>query len=135
MERPRLKHFPAKRERFAGENATKLKPGGLAPLGERRTLWSFSGPIQETADVARGLPDALFVLHKRDAQKPSPRSPKPVPRRHRHLGLLDQELGESMLPSVLNGSGIGDQANMEAAGGVPIRPGRSSRPARRGGVL
>src|SRR6185295_18440839 len=82
-------------KRFAAENATKLNQTALAPRGERDDVMElFRGRFKKPANVARGLPDALLVLHKRDAHKALAALAEASPRRHRHLGLLDQELGE-----------------------------------------
>src|ERR1041384_6474699 len=54
--------------------------------------------------------------------KPSPPSPKPVPGDTATSAFSTRSLENSMLPSVLNGSGIGDQANMEGAGGGTDQP-------------
>src|SRR6478735_6587400 len=67
----------------------------LAPLSERQDVMKlFRGRFKKPANVARGLPDALLVLHKRDTHKAPAALAYASPRRHRHLGLLDQELGE-----------------------------------------
>ena len=59
------------------------------------TLCSFSGAgFKETADVARGLADALLVLDQRDAHIAVAVLAEADARRHRDLGLLDQQLGE-----------------------------------------
>src|SRR3979411_608431 len=54
----------------------------------------FRGRFKKPANVARGLADTLLVLHERDAHEPLAALAEACSRRHRHLGLLDQELGE-----------------------------------------
>src|SRR6185436_17734530 len=82
MERPRPRAF------------SNQNQAALAPLGKREDVMElFRGRFKKPANVARGLPDALFVLHKRDAHEALAALAEACPRRHRHLGLLDQELG------------------------------------------
>src|SRR6267154_38473 len=82
-------------KRFAAENATKLNQATLSPRGERDDVMElFRGRFKKPANVARGLPYALLVLHQRDAHEALAALAEACPRRHRHLGLLDQELGE-----------------------------------------
>src|SRR5215470_12420083 len=54
----------------------------------------FRRRFKEAADVAGGLADALLVLDQRDADKAFPVLAEADPRRHRHLGLLHQQLRE-----------------------------------------
>src|SRR4029079_16435973 len=66
--------------------------------------------------------------------KPSPRSPKPVPGDTATSAFSTSSLENSTLSRLLNGSGIGDQANIEALGGGtshPARPKLSTSTSRR----
>jgi len=94
----------------------------------------FNAGIKKTADVAGRLTDALLVLDQRDAHEPLAVLAKCNARRHRHLGLLDQQLGEFQAAQFGNASGNGAQANIEAAGGGtgnPARPKLSTSASRR----
>src|SRR5687767_7283896 len=54
----------------------------------------FRRGFKKSANVARGLADALLVLHKSDAYEALAALAEAGPRRHRDLGLLHQKLGE-----------------------------------------
>ncbi len=51
----------------------------------------FQAGIKETADVARGLTDALFVLDQRDAHEALAVLTERDAGRNRNLGFLDQQ--------------------------------------------
>src|SRR6185369_2371048 len=56
--------------------------------------------------------------------KPSPRSPKPVPGETATSAFSTSSFENSTLPMSRNGSGIGDQANIDAVGGGTSQPAR-----------
>jgi hypothetical protein len=56
--------------------------------------------------------------------KPSPYSPKPIPGETAMSAFSTRSLENSTLPRLLNGSGIGDQANIEARGDGTSQPAR-----------
>src|SRR5581483_6475201 len=60
-----------------------------APRGERDDVVQlFRTGFKETADVARGLADALLVFHERDADKTFAVFTEADAGRHRHFRLL-----------------------------------------------
>src|SRR5262244_408463 len=66
-----------------------------AALGERHNVVQlFRTSFKKAANIAGGLANALFVLDQRDANEAFAALAKAGPRRHRHFGLLDQELRE-----------------------------------------
>src|SRR6476619_7715191 len=54
----------------------------------------FLAPGEELLDAAGGLPDAVLVLHQGDADVALAVFAEAEARRYRHIGLLDQQLGE-----------------------------------------
>src|SRR5215212_4051766 len=74
------------------------RPGGKrrsAPRGEwDDVVQLFKSGIKEPADVARRLPNALLVLHQRDAHVAFAVLAERDARRDREFGLLDQQLGK-----------------------------------------
>ena len=93
--------------------------------GERHHIVGlFGAGRQEALDVARRLPDPVLVLDQRDAHMVVAMLAEADARRHRHVGVLDQKLGEFERAEMLNGSGIGAQANIDAAGAGTIQPAR-----------
>src|SRR5579859_2866423 len=67
--------------------------GGLA-------MWLAGGRridphrLEVALDVARRLPDAVFILHQRDADEAFALLAEADARRHGHLGMSEQLLGE-----------------------------------------
>src|ERR1041385_4816823 len=54
----------------------------------------LGGGFEEAADIARGLADALLILHQRDAHMAFAIFAEADAGRHRDLGFLDQQLGK-----------------------------------------
>ena len=91
--------------------------------------------VQEAADVARRLADALLVLDQRDADIALAMLAEADARRHRHVGLLQQQLGELQAAQMRHSAaGSAPRRTSRPPGGgiVPAGRGRSPRPARRG---
>src|SRR6185312_16750463 len=62
-----------------------------APGGERNDVVQFfNAGLEEAADIARGLADALLVLDQRDTHEALAEFAKADARRHRKIRLLDQ---------------------------------------------
>jgi hypothetical protein len=123
---------PATRRR-----ATLHSCSGMPPVRNRRaqrrapsatTLSGFACVLgEEPLDVARRLADAVLVLDQRDAHEIVAVLAEADARRDRDIGLLDQQLGEFERAELAEGSGIGAQANIVAAGaGTPSRPAKAS---------
>ena len=90
--------------------------------------------LEKTANIACGLADALFVFDHGDAHIAFAMFAEADTGRHGDVGLLDQQLGELDAAERANGSGIGDQANIEARGAgtcQPARPKLSTSTSRR----
>src|SRR5260370_504344 len=76
--------------------------GASAPRGEgNHVVQLFDAGFKETADVARGLADALLVLDQRDANEALAVLAEGDAGRDRKLGLLDQQRGELETPERL----------------------------------
>ena len=95
----------------------------------------FVGRGKETADVAGRLADALLVLHQRDAHVTVAVLAEADARRHRHVGLLDQELREfqaAELAEAFRDRRPGEHARRVGAGiGQPARAKLSTITSRR----
>src|SRR6266436_10222982 len=78
---------------FSGAGIVCLRRNGyLAPLGQGDDVVQlFRTRFKKAADIARGLTDALLVLHQRDAHVSFAVFAEADARRHRDLGLFDQE--------------------------------------------
>ena len=70
-------------------------------------IWKASAAVfgEETFDIAGRLPDALLVLHHRDADIALALFAKAHPCRHCDLGVLEQLLGEFEAAHVLEALG------------------------------
>src|SRR5215213_3216141 len=72
---------------------------GSAPRREGdHVVQLFKAGIKKTADVARGLTDALLILHQRDAHVAFAVLAERNAGRHREVCFLDEELGEIEAP-------------------------------------
>src|SRR5437660_6128542 len=72
-----------------------MKRRQSAPRGKRDDVVQlFEAGIKKAADVARGLTDALLVLHQRDAHVSFAMFAETDAGRDRDLGLFDQERGK-----------------------------------------
>ena len=78
-----------------------------------------AGFLEELADVAAGLPDAVLVFDQRQTDMPVAVLAEADAGRHRDLGFLSSSLLNSRLPRWANCGGIGAQANMLAGGREP----------------
>ena len=106
-----------------------------AARGERDDVMQlFRRAFKKTPHVARGLADALLVLNQRDAHIAFAALAEPGPGETATSAFSTRSLENSTLPSVWKGSGIGDQANIDARGdGIcqPARPKLSTSTSRR----
>src|SRR3990170_1516115 len=67
----------------------------LTARGERDDVMKlFRRRVEEAADIAGGLADALLVLHQRDADMAFAIFAETDAGRHRDIGLLDQQFGK-----------------------------------------
>ena len=84
----------------------------------------FVRRIKKAPEVAAGLADPLLVLDEGNPDKAVAMFAETDARGDRHIGLLDQELGEFKRAEAANFSGIGAQANIDALGGGIVQPAR-----------
>src|SRR5260370_3150017 len=84
-------------------------------------------PVEELLDVARRLPQPLAVLDQRNAHIALAVLAETHARRHRHIRLLEQELGESEAAHLLEARG--QRRPGEHAGGRGPGPPPPSSPA------
>src|SRR4029079_13954897 len=132
--RPLLDSGPGAARR-PGVTVETISSGCYRPVARGTTLCNFSGADSRNRRMLHAA-CRMRCSFSTSAMRtnPSPRSPKPVPGDTATSAFSTRSLENSTLPRPLNGSGIGDQANIEAAGGGtshPARPKLSTSTSRR----